>query len=82
VFDNLSLEIRNGRLTREQAVAIIRQRGDDTPYEDIEKFCAFIDITTAHFFDVIEKFRNPTIWHKRRGVWMIEDFLVPDWRWA
>ena len=30
-FDNLSLEIRNERLTREQAVAVVRDRGDETP---------------------------------------------------
>jgi hypothetical protein len=82
LFDNLSLEIRNGRMTRAQAIEIIRERGDDTPYEDIEKFCAFVDISKAHFFDVIERFRNPAIWRRRNGVWMIEDFLILDWQWA
>jgi N-acetyl sugar amidotransferase len=81
LFDNLSLEIRNGRITREQAIALMRERGDDTPYEDIEKFCAFVGISTAHFFTVSEKFRNPAIWIKRNGTWMIKDFLIPDWNW-
>jgi N-acetyl sugar amidotransferase len=81
-FDNLSLEIRNGRMTREQAIEIIRQRGDDTPHEDIEKFCAFVGITTVHFFDVIEKFRNPEIWVKYHGRWMINNFLISDWHWT
>jgi N-acetyl sugar amidotransferase len=81
LFDNLSLEIRNGRMTRQQAIALIRGRKDDTPYEDIEKFCAFVGISTAHFFTVIEKFRNPDIWVKRNGTWMIEDFLIQDWHW-
>lgn len=82
LFDNLSLEIRNGRMTRAQAIEIIRERGDDTPYEDIEKFCAFVDISKTHFFDVIEQFRNPVIWRRQNGVWMIENFLIADWRWA
>jgi hypothetical protein len=69
-------------MTRAQAIEIIRERGDDTPYEDIEKFCAFVDISKAHFFDVIERFRNPAIWRRRNGVWMIEDFLILDWQWA
>jgi N-acetyl sugar amidotransferase len=84
LFDNLSLEIRNGRLTREQAIDIIRARGDDTPYQDIEQFCAFVGISTEHFFSVIERFRNPEVWTKRNGansVWMIGDFLIPDWKW-
>ena len=81
LFDNLSLEIRNGRLPRDQAVAIVREQGDQTPHEDIEKFCAFVGISRQHFFEVIERFRNPEIWVRRKGVWMIEDFLIPDWTW-
>ena len=81
VFDNLSIEIRNGRITREQALDIIRRSGDQTPREDIEKFCAFLGISTRHFFDVIEKFRNPEIWVRRNGRWEIDGFIVPDWEW-
>ena len=80
-FDNLSVEIRNGRLTREEAIAILRKRGDETPHEDIAKFCAWLGITTDHFFEVVEKFRNPDVWTKRDGKWRIDDFIVPDWSW-
>ena len=82
LFDNLSLEIRNDRMTRQQAIAIIRDRGDQTPHDDIEKFCGFIGITRSHFVDVIERFRNPRIWTWRGDRWMIDGFLVPDWEWT
>lgn len=81
-FDNLSIDIRNGLLTREQAVAAVRQLGDQTPHEDIAKFCAFAGITPARFFQIIEKFRNPAIWRKEDGVWRIPGFLIADWRWT
>ena len=32
LFDNLSLEIRNGRITRAAAIEILRRRGDETPH--------------------------------------------------
>ena len=80
-FDNLSLEIRFGRLTRQQAIELLSKRGDETPYADIEKFCQFLGITSQHFFKLIEKFRNPNIWKKKNGKWVIEDFLIPNWRW-
>ena len=80
--DNLSLEIRNGRMTRQEAIQILRERGDETPYEDIAKFCNFVDITEQHFFGIIEKFRNLDIWIKRDGKWLIENFLIPDWDWT
>ncbi len=79
LFDNLSLEIRNGRLSREQAIQIVRETGDQTPHEDIEKFCKFVGITKQHFFEIIEKFRNLTIWTKQDGKWVIKNFLIPDW---
>ncbi len=80
-FDNLALEIRNGRIRRDEAIQIIRDRGDETPYEDITKFCDFIDISTTHFFEVIEQFRNLNIWFQQNGKWIIKDFLIPDWIW-
>lgn len=81
LFDNLSIEIRNGRITREQAILIVRESGDQTPHEDIDKFCAFVGISRQHFFEVIEKFRNLDVWTRRDGEWIIEDFLIPDWNW-
>ena len=80
-FDNLSLEIRNGRMTRQEAIEVLRKRGDETPWEDIAKFCEFVGITAAHFFDVVERFRDREIWLRRDGKWMIEGFLIPDWSW-
>jgi N-acetyl sugar amidotransferase len=81
LFDNLSLEIRNGRMTRAQAVQIIRSRGDQTPIADIDKFCAFAGISRARFFEICERFRNHDIWVQDKGVWKIRDFLIDDWSW-
>jgi N-acetyl sugar amidotransferase len=82
LYDNLSLEIRNGRLTREQAFGIVRERGDETPREDIRKLCQFLGITVEHFFSVCEGFRNRSIWEHTGGTWKIRNFLIPDWKWA
>lgn len=81
LFDNLSLEIRNGRLTRQEAVDIIKEKGDQAPYEDIEKLCRFLNITGAQFHRIEEKFRNRDVWAKKNGRWMINDFLIKDWEW-
>lgn len=82
LFDNLSLEIRNGRMTRTEAINIIRDSGEQTPHKDIEKFCRFIGITTDHFFEIIETYRNPKIWKKRGDRWIIVGFLIDDWKWV
>lgn len=81
LFDNLSIEIRNGRMTRAEAVEEVRRRGDQTPHGDIDAFCRFVGIPRRRFDEVAETFRNPGVWTRRDGRWMIDGFLVPDWSW-
>jgi N-acetyl sugar amidotransferase len=81
LFDNLSLEIRNGRITRDEAIERIRATGDQTPHADIERFCSFAGMSLADFDELVEAWRNPEVWVRDRGVWRIEDFLVDDWEW-
>jgi N-acetyl sugar amidotransferase len=82
LFDNLSLEIRNGRMSRADALEILRRSGDQTPHHDIARLCAFTGIDEARFYSIAENFRNHAIWKRDRdGVWLIPDFLLPDWRW-
>lgn len=80
-YDNLSLEIRNGRIAREEAVSLVRSRGDETPRGDIEKLCAFLKITVGQFYADCERFRNLDIW-RFEGAWKIPGFLIPEWRWT
>lgn len=82
LFDNLSVDIRNGRMSRAEAVEIIRHSGDPTPRADISKFCQFADITEARFFELAEKFRNRAVWEQHDGIWTIKDFIIPEWRWS
>lgn len=82
LHDNLSLEIRNGRLTRDQAIAIIRERGDQTPHADIDTFCRFTGLDRDTFFAIAETHRNHGIWKRDPdGIWRIPDYLLPDWEW-
>lgn len=83
LFDNLSIEIRNRRMTREQAIETIRRAGSQMPRADIAKFCAFSGLSEGTFFEIARRFLNRDVWRRREdGVWEIPDFLVEDWRWA
>jgi N-acetyl sugar amidotransferase len=81
LFDNLSLEIRNGRMSRDRAISILKQTGDQYPDADIARFCEFAGISRSRFQQAIEPFRNLKIWEKRGAKWAIPGFLVPDWSW-
>ena len=82
IFDNLSIEIRHGRVTRDEAIEIVRGTGDQTPHDDIGVFCEFTDISKVRFFEVCERFRNKDVWRKDGNVWKIDDFLIDDWDWT
>lgn len=82
MFDNLSIEIRNGRITRAQALEILRLAGSDLPLDDINQFCQFVNIDLDQFFAIAETFRNRDVWARHKdGTWFIPDFLT-SWEWG
>ncbi len=80
-FDNLSLEIRNGRIKRSDAINTIKNLGEEKPIKDIQKLCSFLEISEKDFYGVAETFRNLDIWKKVDNAWRIEGFLIDDWSW-
>ena len=81
LFDNLSLEIRNNRISRKKAIQILREKGTQTPSEDIYAFCKYVGISKSHFFEICEKYRNKDVWFYENNKWKIKDFIISDWKW-
>ena len=83
LFDNLSLEIRNGRVTRDAAIDRIRESGVAAPHQDINRFCQHVGIERERFDDIVEGLRNTSVWSQDEdGTWRVEEFLIDDWEWA
>ncbi|HOO91011.1 MAG TPA: N-acetyl sugar amidotransferase [Syntrophales bacterium] len=80
-FDNLSLEIRNGRISRDDAVTWLRGRGYERPSHDILKFCDWADISEEEFDSICESFRNREIWTHDGSKWKIPDYIVKEFDW-
>jgi N-acetyl sugar amidotransferase len=82
-FDNLSLDIRKGLITRNDALATLVTLGDQTPVQNIKSFCEYVGISYAQFMGYSEKFRNLNIWQKNSNKdWCIPDFIIPNWSWV
>lgn len=81
LFDNLSLEIRNGHMTRKQAIEYLENAGEQVPHEDVEHLCEFLRISKEEFWKIAETFRNPAIWSKQNGKNVIEGFITDNWQW-
>lgn len=80
-FDNLSVQIRYGMLTRDEAIAQVREQGQQAPEEDIRRFCAFQSKPESWFWETAERFRSPEIWEMSGNKWTIPGFLVDGWEW-
>lgn len=75
LFDNLSIEIRNGRISRLKAIKILKKQ-TKPPVKEIKKFCEYVKITEKQFYNIAEKFRNKRIWTKiNNKKWIIKNFL-------
>ena len=81
-FDNLSVQIRYGMISRKKAIKKIKEAGHVIPHEDITKFCKFINKTPAWFWKTCEKFRNKKVWHKEKKIWKIKNFIITNWKWS
>jgi N-acetyl sugar amidotransferase len=80
--DHACEDIRNRRMTREQAKELVRQH-DLVPLSDhlIKDFCDFTDLDRTRFEAVMEYYRNPAIWVRDNdGHWLVPGHLVdaPD----
>jgi hypothetical protein len=80
-WDTLSMEIRSGRMSRAQAVHEIARRGDEPPTDDIRAFCDYLDMPTADYYSVLERFRDRELWSRSDDRWKIEGFLIDDFAW-
>ena len=82
LWDNLSIEIRNDRISRQEAITNVEEYGQEYPEEEINKFCDYVGISEKEFFMIAEKFRNRELWKKdKKNNWYVNHFLIDNWVW-
>lgn len=67
--EDAALEVRNGHITREEAVALVKRFDGEFPKKYFKDFLWYIDITEREFWETIDKFRPPHLWEKIDGEW-------------
>lgn len=65
-------EIRNGDITRDEGIALVRRFDGEFPQQYIQDCCEYMGITLERYHDVIEKFRSPHLWEQRFGKWELK----------
>jgi N-acetyl sugar amidotransferase len=78
VSQQTSMQVRHGRMTRDEAVTLTTRYDGRIHPRFIDKFCRFLRISTEHFWAVAERYRNPDIWMRdNAGAWRLRN-LVGD----
>jgi len=70
--DDASMEIRHGRMTREEGIEMVRRYDAREPVS-LPYYCEFLGISVDDFYGLVEPMRDPSIWEKLNGSWRIKD---------
>lgn len=74
--DDASMEIRHGRMTREEGVEMVKQYDHVVP-RTLKLYLDFMQITEEQFYKWIEPMRDPDIWEKDAdGNWRTKDSVA------
>ena len=64
-------EVRDGHITREEAVALVNRYDGEFPAKYYKEFLEYVDITEDEFWEVVDSYRRPNIWTKENNEWKL-----------
>jgi N-acetyl sugar amidotransferase len=65
-------EVRNGKITREEAVYLVGKYDSEFPKIYFNEFLKYIDTSEIEFWNTVDKFRSPHLWGKDvEGNWKL-----------
>lgn len=64
-------EIRDGKITREEGVALVRRYDGEFPKKHFNEFLDYCGLTEAEFWQVIDSWRSPHLWQKTTEGWTL-----------
>ncbi len=71
--DQLCLEVRNGRINREEAIRAVRNYEGKIPWKYIPDFLRFVNCTEKEFFETLDRFTNKKIFMTDKGGALLKD---------
>ena len=64
-------EVRNEKITREEAVVLVKKYDGEFPEKYFKDFLNYINISEIEFWKIINKFRSPHLWKKIGKKWSL-----------
>ncbi|WP_230482016.1 N-acetyl sugar amidotransferase [Sphingomonas sp. Leaf21] len=66
-------EVRNGKITRQEAVHLVRKYDQEFPSRYYPEFLEYIGLTDAQFWETVDSFRSPHLWKKSGNGWELRE---------
>ncbi len=73
--DHACYDVREGKITREEAIELVKKYDGKCSYKLIKNFCDYIGITVDEFWKTAESVRGD-MWENKNGNWSLKD---PIW---
>lgn len=64
-------EIRDGHITRDEAVALVRRYDTEFPKKHFREFLDYCSFTEDEFWEIAERWRNPRLWQRSGNEWVL-----------
>ena len=68
--DEACYDIREGRLTRDDAIWLINEYDGKCGKQYIDEFCKYIEITEEEFWNTVDQYVNKELFEKKDGKWI------------
>lgn len=67
--DHSSKDVRDGYMTREQAIEMVRKYDHVKPRRDLERWLDYVGMSEEEFDQIADTFRNPRVWWIEDDQW-------------
>lgn len=64
-------EIRNGKITREEGVALVHRFDTEFPAKYFQEILEYMNIGEQRFWEVVDSARSPHLWKRENGEWKL-----------
>ena len=71
--EDASHEIRDGHITRDEAIGLIKQFEGEFPKKYYKEFLEYLDISEEHFWQVVDSWRSKHLWKNNDDQWVLKN---------
>jgi N-acetyl sugar amidotransferase len=68
-------EIRDGKITREEGIALVKRYDGEFPAKYFEEFLEYCALSREEFAEVVDSWRSPHLWERVDGKWRLKHVI-------